>query len=563
MISSLERIHALLSAIYPTDQVEPTYQRIVDLIGRVSVPAPSAEDYFSERNITLITYGDSLRDDDEPPLQTLRRFVQQHLHELISTVHILPFYPYSSDDGFSVIDYSAVNPELGTWDDIRHFGSDVRLMFDAVINHMSAKSAWFRSFLNDEPEASGLFFTENPKADLSKVIRPRTSPLLTPFRKADGSLVHVWTTFSADQVDLDFRTPDTLLRILSVLMFYVEQGAQVIRLDAIAFMWKEVGTNCLHRLQTHALIQLIRAVLDDVGPHVVLITETNVPHAENIAYFSQGDTREAQLVYNFTLPPLLMYSMVAQDVRSLVMWLNALEPRPAGTAYFNFTASHDGIGVRPVEDILDASQLQLLIDKTQQSGGRVSFKANPDGSRSPYELNITYFDAVTNPTSPVEEQVACFLVTQAIMLALAGVPAIYIHSLLGSRNDLEGVRQFGHNRAINRKKLSARIAEKELSQSDTLRAQVFAGYAKLIHQRKALSAFHPNAIQQVRALNDGQVLMIERASANQPQRVICLFNCTPREQVYDLPPQLMKDVLSDKEASGEVRLRPYQTCWLI
>src|SRR5690606_35016656 len=108
---------------------------------------------------------------------------------------------------------------------------------------------------------------------------------------------------SADQVDLNFKNPAVLLATTRALLFYVEHGAKFIRLDAIAYLWKEIGTPCIHLPQTHQVIQLMRAVLDEVAPDVRLITETNVPHPDNISYFGAG-TNEAQLVYNFALPPL-------------------------------------------------------------------------------------------------------------------------------------------------------------------------------------------------------------------------------------------------------------------
>jgi hypothetical protein len=253
-----ERILMLLARLYAAELVQPAYTRIIELLNKTTVSPERDGDYFSERNITLITYGDTLQNPGEAPVKTLHRFLRERLSGSISTVHILPFYPYSSDDGFSVIDYYAVDPQLGTWDDIQHMGSDFRLMFDAVINHMSVQSPWFQAFLSGDVSYAKLFFTATLETDLRNVTRPRATPVLTAFQKADSTLVHVWTTFSADQVDLDYRDPKTLLRILQVLLFYVEQGAQVLRLDAVAYLWKQAGTTCIHLPETHCVIQLIR-----------------------------------------------------------------------------------------------------------------------------------------------------------------------------------------------------------------------------------------------------------------------------------------------------------------
>jgi sucrose phosphorylase len=563
MTTAHERLRECLARIYPPDLAESAYQGVLRLLENVPPPPPPKGEYFSEQTVTLITYGDTLNAEGEPPLATLHRFCQTYLADALDTIHLLPHYPYSSDDGFSVMDYYAVNPALGTWEDVRRLGADFRLMFDAVINHMSAQSEWFKRFLADDPDFRGLFFVESPEADLRAVVRPRTTPLLTPFTKADGSTVHVWTTFSADQVDLDYRQPSTLLRVLDVLLFYVAQGAQVLRLDAIAFMWKQAGTPSIHLPQTHAIIQAIRAVMDIYAPHVVLITETNVPHAENISYFGDG-TNEAQLVYNFTLPPLLFYSLISGNVEKLCDWLNTLKTPSERTAFFNFTASHDGIGVRPVEGILSADELQLLIDVVEQRGGRVSYRAQSDGSRSPYELNCTYVDAIADPALPLELQVRRFLLSQGVMLAMAGVPAIYIHSLLGSRNDLEGMARTGQNRSINRAKLALPEIEMALRTPESFRAQVFNGYKRLLKVRRAQRAFHPLSQQQATIhtsyTREASILALERQSP-QAEKIVAVFNFSAYPQRFTFSGTLT-DLLSGKMFCRILDLEPYGMYWL-
>ncbi len=557
-----DRIFTLLQQLYSPQQAALYHQQLLELLANVKLKHMRADHYFSERNITLITYGDTLQHTGEAPLKTLHHFLKQRLKDVITTVHILPFYPYSSDDGFSVIDYYAVNPALGTWDDIQYLSNDFRLMFDAVINHMSAESEWFKGFLAGDANYAGLFRTESPDTDLSSVMRPRTSPLLTAFKQADGNTIHVWTTFSADQVDLDYSHPETLMRILKVLLFYVEQGASVIRLDAIAYMWKQAGTSSIHLPQTHAIIQLMRAALDMVAPEVILITETNVPHPENISYFGNNAYPEAQLVYNFTLPPLLFFTLTVGDAYKLSNWINTLVTPREHTTFFNFTASHDGIGVRPVEGILNASELKQLVDKVETSGGVVSYKTNADGSHSPYELNITYVDAIIDHNQPVAEQVARFLVSQAIMLSLAGVPAIYIHSLIGSHNDLEGVKQAGYPRAINRRKVDINEISSELDDYSSFRAQIFNGYKHMIEIRMQCAAFHPNGKQQARIMADGRVLLLERTSPDFAEHLLCVFNIGTETETIETPFATSTDILTQETCEKLITLMPYQTRWL-
>ncbi len=559
---SQEKLFALLMEIYGDETIaQPALEKTLARLATFQKkPQAASHPLFSEKDITLITYGDSILEENTPPLQVLHRFLNRYVKNKLSTVHILPFYPYSSDDGFSVIDYYQVNPELGDWDDVEAIGQDFRMMYDAVINHMSAKSTWFQDFLANKEDFSNLFFTALETDDLTGVTRPRTSPLLTPFTNALGETRHLWTTFSADQIDLNYNNSNTLIRILDVLLFYVERGAEVIRLDAIAYMWKEIGTNSIHRPQTHAIIRFLRAALDVVAPQVILITETNVPHPENISYFGDGYD-EAQMVYNFTLPPLLFYSMVTGNATKLAAWANTLDTPSERTSYFNFTASHDGIGVRPLEGILPASELQILINAVQDRGGRVSYKRNSDGTDSPYELNITYLEAMSNPSHAPHLQQQAFLTSQAIMLSFAGVPAVYIHSLLGSRNNISGMEQTGHNRTINRAKLQYDDLLEALNDPTSERHRIYHDYAKLLEIRRSQEAFYPKATQVSKVMNNGQVLWIERGDA--PNHLVCLFNVTDQTQTIAHEFRGSTDLLNPESDSASLHiLEPYQTRWI-
>ncbi|MCB9461480.1 MAG: sugar phosphorylase [Anaerolineaceae bacterium] len=561
---SQQTIRQLIERLYG-DQAETTLSRIDALVeryqSRIPDMAPSA-DRFDERDTILITYGDTLHADGEHPLETLHRFGKDHLKGIIETIHILPFFPYSSDDGFSVQDYYAVNPDVGTWDDVDALAEDFGLMFDAVFNHMSAQSEWFEKFLAGDAGYEHLFMTESLETDLSQVTRPRQSPLLTAFTRPNGETVHVWTTFSADQVDFDIRYPETLLYLLDVLLYYISHGASIIRLDAIAFLWKIAGTSSIHLQQTHEVIQVMRAVLDQVAPQVILITETNVPHKENISYFGDGHN-EAQMVYNFTLPPLLFHTFLQHDATILREWVNSLSTPSDDTTFFNFTASHDGIGVRPVEGILGEDALNALVAHVQQSGGRVSFKRNPDGSDSPYELNVTYVDALIDPSESQALQVKRFVLSQAIAMSLAGVPAIYIHSLLGSRNDIAGMESSGVNRRINRAKLAYTDIQAELADPNTFRAQVFAAYSHLIEVRRQQAAFHPNAAQE--AIDLGRTNLFGLLRKSESQTILGLFNLTPEVQAVDVSQWLdgeVLDVISGEMKKPQISLEPYEVVWL-
>ena len=528
---------------------------------------------LTQRDALLITYGDQVNEAGAPPLQTLATFCEQHLRGVVSGVHILPFYPFTSDDGFSVTDFRAVNPALGTWDDVRRLAKSFDLMFDAVFNHMSAESNWFQKFLADEESCRDFFVSVEGDLDLSQVIRPRALPLLTEFQGKRGPK-RIWTTFSADQVDLNFQNPTVLLALLDVLLFYVSQGAKFIRLDAIAFLWKEIGTSCLHRPQTHRIIQLMRAVLDEAAPGVMLITETNVPHADNISYFGDG-TNEAHLVYNFALPPLVLHSLATGNAEKLTRWAQSLELPSDRVTFFNFLASHDGIGVNPARGILSDAEIDALVARTLAHGGFISYKHMPDGSKVPYEMNIVYFDALNDPSAgeSFETQVNRFMVSQAIMLSLAGVPGIYFHSLFGSRNDRQGALDSAINRRINREKLFRSELESSLAEKRSLPTCVFGRYRVLLNARQSHQAFSPQAGQRIFA-GDNRVFALLRTAKTGHDWILCLHNVTDERLQIQIAiaggaqADIWTEVLSKRSypvsADGTitVTLRPYEIQWL-
>lgn len=552
-----------LIALYGDERGRATFARIASLIKNArpssSVLRPLSS--LTQGDAVLITYPDQVREPDVPPLRTLADFCAHHLTDLISTIHLLPFYPYSSDDGFSVIDYRAVNPALGDWDDVARIGKNFRLMFDAVINHVSAQSAWFQGFLRDDPRYRDWFIVVPDDADVSRVIRPRALPLLTTFETPSGAK-RVWTTFSADQIDLNYRHPDVLVEIIATLLFYLAHGASWLRLDAIAFLWKEFGTTCLHLPQTHRIIQLLRAIVDAVAPQTILITETNVPHAENISYFGDG-TNEAHLVYNFALPPLTLHAFHTGDARALTRWASELTLPSRQVTFFNFLASHDGIGLNPARGILRDDEIDALVARALAHNGLVSYKANPDGTASPYELNINYFDALNDPNAreSLDTQIDRFVCAHAIMLALVGVPGIYFHSLFGSRGWRAGVAQTGQNRTINREKLERAALERELSDASSRRARVFARLAQLLRVRAAHPAFDPYGTMRVLDLHPA-VFAVQRGDA-----VVCLHNVSAQPQRIVLSQVFKTATLVDlctsqRCANTTIRLAPYQTLWL-
>ncbi|MFA7256388.1 MAG: sugar phosphorylase, partial [Kiritimatiellales bacterium] len=463
----LDRMRERFNRLYGPLRAEQCIKRLAAMIGRYGIGygCNKAGPLWNEQTTVLITYADTVQREGETPLATLCKFAEKKFKEIFSTIHLLPFFPWSSDDGFSVIDYRRVNPSCGHWKHIEELGHHFDLMFDLVLNHVSRRSSWFKNYTSGVAPFRNYFIEVDQQSDLSAVVRPRNLPLLTAVH-VNGSEKHLWTTFSDDQIDLNFANPDVLFEFFDILLFYIAHGAKIIRLDAIAYLWKQPGTSCIHLEQTHEVVKLMRDLLDMVAPEAILLTETNVPHEENISYFGNGD--EARMVYQFSLPPLLLHALHTGNTQRLTDWAKTVCETPPGCTWFNFTASHDGIGVRPLAGLVPDTELATLVERVKTLGGQVSTKRNSDGSESPYELNITYFDAMGGD----EHQVERFLCSQTVLLGLKGIPGIYFHSLTATPNDQDGFKASGRVRSLNRKKWNADELEILLNGQNTT-SQVF------------------------------------------------------------------------------------------
>lgn len=554
-----QQIGEYLDTLYTGADRELAARLLDELYEQWVLNKRDGEEKLSEKDCMLIAYGDCICEEGTAPLQSLDRFLQDFCGDVITNVHLLPVFPFTSDDGFSVQDYKKIDSGLGDWEDVCRMGKRIGVMMDAVVNHSSRSHPWFQKCVQGEFPYTQYYIACDPSADYSRVTRPRALPLLTEVDTGEGKK-WFWTTFSEDQMDLNFKSPYLLKEIIEILLFYAKKGARFIRLDAVGFLWKKPGTSCMHLEETHTVVKLMRKFLEILYPGTYIITETNVPHLENISYFGNGD--EAHLVYQFPLPPLVLHTMLSQNSEKLTKWADGLKdtPLPKGTSFFNFLASHDGIGVRPVDGILDEREKAALFDAVIKRGGKISYKKNEDGSMSPYELNINFLSAVTAPhETDMQKKAECFLASQAIMLSMQGVPGIYYHSLLGSENWEEGVEESGINRRINREKLIRKRLESELSQEGSLRNKVFEGYIKLLGVRKRQKAFSPFAGQKV--LDYGpEIFALERENGQKIRVFINVTDCAVR---FPEGKQASgRDLLQNRKKVMIQELKPYEVLWI-
>ena len=475
------------------DQIDACYKKVISLLDAIRKDKNEVVERWSEDTVVLITYANTITSNEEKPLKILDKFLSDYCENIISVVHILPFFPSSSDDGFAVIDYYTVDSNFGDWQDIKKISQKFSIMSDMVINHGSSKSQWFNDFINQDGEGSEYFISYDEPIDTSEVVRPRTNQLLQKFNTKNG-VKHVWCTFSNDQIDYNFANPEILYEFIRIIIHHMNQGITVLRFDAIAFLWKKVGTKCINLDETHEIVRLFRTIMEYLSPKSILVTETNTPARENVSYF--GNANEAQWIYNFSLPPVLLFSILKGDSSYLEKLTMSMPPSQLGTSYLNFIASHDGVGLRPAEDFLNKEEMDLLIETMRDNGGKISYRTDQEGKKSPYEINISLINAIEKTVFGKDEyMIDRFICIHTIMMSLEGVPAFYMHSLLGTGNDNELYKKTNHNRSLNRHTYQQESLYTQLSNKNSIGSKIYNSLSVLIELRKKQKAFHPNAVQ--------------------------------------------------------------------
>ena len=585
---SRERMLGRLRFLYgesAADAVMPELERILH-VHQAHKPPEMLEkektydprERFSEQDMILITYGDIVKGSGKTPLSTLHDFVNTYNRGAVNTLHILPFFPYSSDRGFAVVDHKLVDPELGSWEDIREKKRRYDLMFDAVLNHVSSRSELFREFLNGNPRYSDFFIAFDSPDDLTpdqrrKIFRPRTSDILTRFETLYGTK-WVWTTFSEDHIDLNFRNPEVLMQVLESTLFYIRKGADILRLDAVTYIWAEPGTESVHLPQTHEIVKLLRDVVDSVGSGVALVTETNVPHEKNISYFGDGGD-EAHMVYNFALPALVLHTFYRQDSRILSRWAEDLRPPSDTATFFNILDTHDGIGLQGAMEILSPEEIDFIVKTAGARGASISHKMTDNRTEEPYEINTTWWSAVNddNGREDLAWKVRRYIASRSIALVLQGVPGIYVHGFMGTSNDLGRVKETGVKRDVNRAFIDSEQAARDMADPGSKLFLIRSAAAKLHLLRTRHRAFHPRGGQKVLHLSPG-VFAVVRISPEGDDRILALTNVTEKKIRLKVPladvgteAGLWRDLVSEtqREARGgalEIPLEPYQVAWL-
>ena len=564
-----KKISSILRTIYKPSlnerDIDHLKDQIIQIIKKFNKNNSKKKLTISEKTSLVICYGDNINSNQKSSIQVFQNFFKKNLKKYFNAIHFLPFYPSSSDSGFAVKDHYKIEKRIGNWSDIKKISKTNHVMADIVINHSSARGLWFKNFLKKKRPGKDYFLTVNSKFNTTKVVRPRDHKLL---KKIDifGKSDYLWRTFSADQIDLDFKNPSVLLRFIKIMVHLVSNGVTIFRLDAIAYLWKKNGTNCINLKQTHEIVKLLRLISNLLNVETIIITETNLPEKENLSYFGKND--EANWIYNFSLPPLLIHAFLFENSSYLNKWSKKLPNAKFQNSYLNFIASHDGIGMRPTEGILNERSLNNFLKRLKKNGSKFSYRKVQNKSKKVYEANITVFDALKKSDTDPNGKffLERYIAAHAIMISFEGVPAIYFNSLFGKSNDEAKYVITGNNRDINRYKWSYENITKNLKDKNSKQSIFYQNLGKLLEIKRKQKAFHPNA-KRLNINLGSKIFCYERISLDKKQTIICIANLSTKLQYIKINKNLIKyrDLLGRKiffTLDKKIKLDPCQTIWL-
>ena len=562
--SKQRTLQVKFNKIYKNSHNKEYLSEIINLINNFNKKNKKSKIKISQKTALVISYGDNIIDVRKKSLKVFRNFYNKYLDNYFSLVHFLPFYPSSSDSGFAVKDHYKIDPRLGSWSDIRKFSKKTMIMADLVINHASSRGLWFANFLKNKSPGKDYFFSVNKNFNISKVIRPREHRLLKKI-KLFNRKQYLWRTFSPDQIDLNFKNPKVLMRFLKIIVNSLIHGVRIFRLDAIAYLWKESGTKCINHENTHNIIKFIRFFSEQLNTECLIITETNLPEKENISYFGKHD--EANWIYNFSLPPLIIYSLLFEDSSKISQWSKRLIKTDKKNNFLNFVASHDGIGMRPIEGLINNIQLKKFFTRLKKNGGEFSYRKVYRKKKKVYEANITLCNAFekTDFDKTGKFFLERFISAHSIMLAFKGIPAVYFNSIFGTSNDNSKYIISGNKRDLNRYRWNKLRLEKSLKNINSKQSIYYKNMINLLSIRKKNKAFNPDAFQLTLNLGS-KIFAIKRVSVDKKQSIFCLTNVSSNRQIVDLRKNNIvgKNLLHDKlfVINKKLELQPFQSVWI-
>ena len=568
----LKRLNYIYKSIIPEDKTLEYAKQIDELIYNYKSKSTfkKKEESWSEKTLLLITYADNVNQGVRgKTISDFTFFFKKYFSSFIDTIHFLPFFTSSGDGGFSVKNHEEIDPNFGNWEEVTKLSKNTNIMTDLVLNHASSEGKWYQNFIENKNPGKDYFFTIDKNYDCTNVIRPRDHDLLKEVKLKSESKI-LWCTFSYDQIDLNFRNPNVLLEFIKLIIKLTTYGAKIFRLDAVAFLWKESGTTCLNLPETHEIIKLLRDIVDQLDENIIIVTETNLPKNENLSYFGKND--EAHWIYNFPLPPLIIYTFLFGDSSAITKWSMKMPPAQFGNAYLNFIASHDGIGMRPAEGVLSDEEINNMLARLKENGSEFSMRKLKAAKDKVYEANISLFSALQHTDSDNSGIFALdrLIASHCIILAIEGVPAIYFNSFFATQNDQNSYLKNGVKRDLNRHKWNYLDLVSRIDDKASLENKCFSILRELILIRKSQPAFHPNATQFTLNI-DKSIFSVWRQSRDRKQSIFAITNVTSSKFILNtnminlIDDEKWFDLLNPEtnfQDNEQIQLKPYQTIWI-
>ena len=401
-----------------------------------------------KNQVQLITYVDRLSGGG---LSELRALLNGHLRGIFGGVHLLPFFnPIDgADAGFDPIDHTEVDSRLGTWEDVGTLSEDFELTADLIVNHISSKSLQFQDYYRQGPDSqfAGMFLTYDrvfplgaSEADLLRIYRPRPELPFTNVRLESGERRLLWTTFAAQQIDVDVDHPQCRAYLAAILERFRSARIRLIRLDAIGYAIKKPGTSCFMIPETFRFIALLAAQARALGMEVLVEVHSHYLQQLEIA-------RKVDWVYDFALPPLVLHSLFTGDARPLAHWLTI---RPYNSV--TVLDTHDGIGVIDVgadgegeSGLLASAEIDQLVETIHSRSQGESRRATGAAANNLdlYQVNCTFYDALGRRGNE-------YLIARAVQFFVPGVPQVYYVGLLAGTNDMDLFARTRVGRDVNR-----------------------------------------------------------------------------------------------------------------
>ena len=551
-------------------------------------------DWFQDSNaVGYVCYTDLFAGD----LQGIRKKINYLKGLGVTYLHLMPLLnprPGNSDGGYAVMDYKSVRPDLGTMKDLSELAKDlhdagISLTLDLVLNHVAKEHEWALKARQGDKKYQDYFYAypDRKVPDEYEKSLPEIFPTFAPgnFTYYEDMGQWVWTTFNEFQWDVNWSNPNLFLEYVDIIGYLANQGTDCVRLDAIAFIWKRLGTNCQNQPEVHAITQALRAISKIVTPSLIYKAEAIVGPQDVVHYLGQGkhSGKVSDLAYHNSLMVQIWSALAARDGRLLDTALSRFAPVPTSSAWATYLRCHDDIGW--AIDDADAAAAgvngsghrnfcaDFYGNEFEGSFARgVHFQSNPltgDRRTSGSAASLIGIQRAieNNDAADLNTAINRLICAYAIVFGFGGIPLLYMGDELGMLNDesyKEDPAKADDNRWIHRPKMDWALAE-SAAKGEGVAGRVYEQIGKLISARKSLASIHASVTAETEVKNDGALLLIRRKHA--AGLLTEIYNLTEKTQYLDTFDVAFGDrteAISGRKMhfAGQVAVPPYAAWWI-